>query len=616
MSRKLISIVVICLMGLSLVAISCGQAVVEEKTGPGIVVKTETGKQEQAQEKEEAPDASEEEEVAEVVNPDMPQYGGIVTYFSDEVRAFEEIFGWHVQDITTKLTNEELWEGDWAKGPAGTGEADWIGVGNARFDMKAGRLAESWEISGSGNIVINLREGVHYALNPDSEASNLVGGRELTADDVVWSFNKYITEPTSYFYRSVSSLRSAIITADGKYTVNIEVPPEAAWDAGYRFFDFAAIFPPEVVEKYGDMTDWRVSVGTGPFILVDYVPSSAWTVERNPNYWAKDPVGLGKGNQLPYLDGVRFLIVPDPSTKLAALRTGKVDKMDGVDWEQTALLMDANPDLSSVSYYGGNFRPLAMRTDKPELPFSDVRVRRAMMMATDFDEIVDTLMGGDGVVNTWPVLYSRAYSDAYLPIDEASESVQELYTYNPEKAKELLTEAGYPDGFATTVLFGNNAELADYYSVLQNMWAKVGIDLQFDIREWGAYYGLAARRNYDEMLNGLSSPIGGLYLVPWATGVSPSNASYVSDSHVDEVKGQILALALTDVPGAHKLFRELTDYILDQAWVIPHPLGKLNNIWWPWLKNYHGESGVGLFNQNLELKYVWLDEALKKSMGY
>ena len=79
--------------------------------------------------------------------------------------------------------------------------------------------------------------------------------------------------------------------------------------------DYHSIYPPELWEKYGDLTDWRNSCGSGPFILKDFVPGSSAYLERNDNYWETDPVGPGMGNPLPYLDGVEYLIIPDLSTK-------------------------------------------------------------------------------------------------------------------------------------------------------------------------------------------------------------------------------------------------------------------------------------------------------------
>ena len=85
---------------------------------------------------------------------------------------------------------------------------------------------------------------------------------------------------------------------------------------------------------------------------------------------------------------------------------------------------------------------IGMRTDKPNLPFSDIKVRKALMMATDFNCSDQTVHGGDGEMLGWPLVNTPAYSKAYMPLDEMPADVKALYTYNPDEAKELLKEAG------------------------------------------------------------------------------------------------------------------------------------------------------------------------------
>jgi ferredoxin len=103
----------------------------------------------------------------------------------------------------------------------------------------------------------------------------------------------------------------------------------------------------EVVEKYGSMNDWKNSVGSGPFMLTDYVKGSSATLVRNPNYWEKDPVGPGKGNQLPYLDGVRTLIEPDASTQDSLFTTGHVDIIN-VEYDRAQAIKSSCPDAKYV----------------------------------------------------------------------------------------------------------------------------------------------------------------------------------------------------------------------------------------------------------------------------
>ncbi|MBI4283945.1 MAG: hypothetical protein HY663_05690 [Chloroflexi bacterium] len=255
---------------------------------------------------------------------EKPKYGGTLTMLlTTDPTSFDTAFG---NGPTLPITNEYLMEKDWTKGPAGTNELFFDTSVPAPKYMK-GQLAESWKIPEVGVMVYQIRRGVHYALNPQSEASKLVNGRELTADDIVYSVKRVTTMKTAYAYFSSPEMaRAATVEKTGPWEVTIKTPEDPAQGFN-RFFWGVGFWPqvPEVVQKYGDMKEWRNSVGTGAFMLADYVPSSVVTLIKNPNYWDKDPIGPGKGNQLPYIDTLKLLIIADISTQMAAFRTGRLD---------------------------------------------------------------------------------------------------------------------------------------------------------------------------------------------------------------------------------------------------------------------------------------------------
>ena len=293
--------------------------------------------------------------VAPVATPavESPEYGGVATIVqTSNILGFDEVYGWSAMSVTLHLTNEELLRGDWTKGLAGTGETEWAHQGINRLEQKRGIVAESWEIPQAGKAVFRIRDGMRYALNPNSEASRLVNGREITADDVVFSLKQYTTIDRAWIRQNYSAMSKVVsITAPDKSTVVIETPPELFFDAFSILTDFAHIVPPEVVNKYGSMSDWKLSVGTGPFILTDFVDNSSATLDRNPKYWDTDPIGPGKGNPVPYLDSVKLLIIPDPSTRMAALRTGKIDYATGVAWDEIPELQRTTPELKLLEFY-------------------------------------------------------------------------------------------------------------------------------------------------------------------------------------------------------------------------------------------------------------------------
>jgi len=231
---------------------------------------------------------------------DKPQYGGqIVASTNTNWQDFDEVIGSPITfNHTMRFTNEELWIGDFSTGPAGTNVNPTGGTRVTTYMTSC--LAESWSFDDwdNGKLVFNIRKGVHFALDPNSPASRLVNGRELTAEDVVYSFKAVTTTPGSYIYGAYPVLRKAELSAPDKYTFVIKADlPVSMWFL--RVSDFFHVVPHEVVEKYGNMKDWRNSVGSGPWLLKDLVDNSSVEFARNPNYWMTDSGNAGKGNQLP-----------------------------------------------------------------------------------------------------------------------------------------------------------------------------------------------------------------------------------------------------------------------------------------------------------------------------
>ena len=554
-----------------------------------------------------------------------PQYGGEITLgLYTNVVDFEEISGFFgpPELNTIQLTNEDLMMGDFTKGPAGTNETTYAAF---RIQFETGAIAESWDMSQlpQGIMVFKVKQGIHYALDPNSEASRLVNGRELTADDVVFSLKQAFTNSKSYLYGAYPDLRTANITAPDKWTVRYQCAPASASNALVRVTECVHIVPPEVVNKYGSMTDWRNSVGTGPFMLKDYVDNSQVTFVKNQTYHGKDPIGAGKGNQLPYVDSVKALVIPDLSTRQAALRTGRTDVLGppSVNWEDGPILIK---QIAGLQYTEGGRSGApahtAMRTDRA--PYSDIRVRRALMMGIDFKSMAAAVYGPNPLIVTWPIGSTKEYKDAYLGLDDPAmpATVKELYTYNPDKAKQLLKDAGYPNGFKTSVIFDqSNSTVTDMYSVIKEQWAKIGVDLTLAGKEYGVWTNVYRARSYDDMVYGSSSPISNLYQCASFYGPTMNNPSYVADDpKVIDARTRMMALSLTDTAQADAIHKELMKYVLDQAWMIPTPSAGNYTLFQAWLKNYYGTGvgGVGYMNGPNWTQFAWVDQNLKKSMGH
>ncbi len=550
-------------------------------------------------------------ETALPVEKEKPEYGGVLNlYQATDPQGFDDALGPHYATNTLKLTNEEVWEGDWTKGRAGgygSGEVGWLTGGSVnRLEQKAGALAESWEITGKDTITFHIRKGVHWHDKPPTN------GRELTADDVVFSLNRQYTSPGAYMKRTYpKACETAEISAPDDYTVVVKCQPEYFGDI-VTMFDYMNIFPRDAIEEFGDLNTWENSIGTGPFMLTDYVSGNLMTFVRNPNYWRTNPIGPGEGDQLPYVDGVKLFVMPDESSRIAAFRTGKLDILT-CDWELAQEFLEM-PELQHFSYHeDGGQAVIYMRTDKEDSPLSDKRVRQALYLAIDNQKILDEYYGGEGVLLKWPLMPIDEYAGAYVPLEELPESVQELFGYNPEKAKQLLADAGYPDGFKVSIVCWNYRPYIDPLNMVAAMWADVGVELEIDAKEYGPFTSVLVRRAFDDMLYGFYSGCGTYFKAINYTGPGMYNGSYVDDPVLNKARDE-MAAAFPDEAKADQIHRELMPYLLEQAYIIQLPAGNQYRFWWPWVKNYSGELSVGYYNLQNANKYLWVDQELKDAM--
>ena len=537
----------------------------------------------------------------------------------------QDVTNWDNNAVSTVVPGvvqtmyDQLLGPDWAKGPAGANTADLAG-NIERFENYSPELAESWQLGEFGTWVFNIRRGIKYGLNPKFEASKLVGGREFTADDVVFNVSLQLTAPTSALNRSTyvglrSSLvagKPATIEKTGPWQVTIKTPTDP-WVAFFwvTFGSSGQMFTaPEADKKYGNHLDWRNLVGPGPFMVDDYVPGSQVVLVKNPSYFGTNPVGPGKGDQIPYLDTAKFLIIPDKSTQLAAMRTGKADWIMDLNWEESLDLTKTAHPMKSSDYYGVALG-VTMRIEDEKLPYKDVRVRQAMMMATDFEAIRTYLFRGAAEVGAWPV--SLKYDWIYTPMDKLPEAVQTLYKYNPDKAKQLLKEAGYPNGFKVKMTTMATTAYGDMSAILKDMWAKVGLDLVIDPKDLGAYTSLNNARSYDETIMGTTGAGTRLMQILSLSAVRGPAIPW-KDPVIEAANAKVQASVIWNMPAAEQALREVVPYIKEKAFIIPMPVPRAYTFWQPWVKNYNGELPQQSFR--LPLKHVWIDQALKKSMGY
>jgi peptide/nickel transport system substrate-binding protein len=260
-----------------------------------------------------------------------------------------------------------------------------------------------------------------------------VNGREVTAEDVKFTFERFLTEkanPHRYLLEAVDR-----IEAVDRYTVRFRLKAPFVWLLYMLASPWASwIIAREVSDRFGDFKKPEAAVGTGPFLLARYEPNVKTTFKRNPDYFRSG---------LPWVDGVDWLVMEDEAAGLAAYRTKQLDAGPWHWWavRQTDVnaLKKSHPYLAYQDFLSTVTTVIYMRTDKA--PFNDVRVRRAISHAVDRQAIIESVL-----VRGEPTpAVSRGLAEWSLPIDQLGSGAK-YYRHDPKEAKRLLAEAGYPQG--------------------------------------------------------------------------------------------------------------------------------------------------------------------------
>ena len=435
-----------------------------------------------------------------------PVYGGTlrVTQALDTV-TFDDCYTWSAASVSWSLniTNDEMLDGDWSAGPAGRGETSWLLYKGfdamERYENGFG-LAESYTVDAAAlSVTWKIKKGIRFAQNPGSAAAKLVNGREMTADDIVASFKRQWDVPVSFMATTNAGFKPVSITALDKYTVMFKFDTfNKLSNTVLDFGDLIHIWPKEALATYNnDLRDWRLSVGTGPFILTDYVKGASATYVKNPDYWKTYNVpGPGFGKQLPFVDGLKVLVITDKSTRMAALRTGKVDQSMGYTYEDASVLLKSNPELKDVFYTDG-FASVHFRIDDPAAPWSNVKVRQALMMSMNYQSIVKDYYQGHAELYTNTTSMPE-FKDLRIDMKDLPADVQELYSYNPTKAKQMIADAGFPNGFTANIV--TSQTFVDVLSIVKDYWARIGVTLNLDVKENAVYNSTLAAKTEKELI--------------------------------------------------------------------------------------------------------------------
>jgi len=538
---------------------------------------------------------------------DVPQYGGTLNignvYLTVAPLSFDGAdWNWKFnQDLG--LTNELLFAADLTKSKTHGGPHEFTLDAWIPPDAVRGELAERWKLlENPPGVEIKLRQGVMFPAK-----KGIMAAREFTADDVVYSYNYYNNSPKriNRVYEHIKQ-----VEARDKYTVVFTFNNyNAEWDYRFGWGYYNAIIPKEVVEA--GPKNWRNVNGTGPYMLKNYVQGNTLTFSKNPDYWDSFPIG-GKDYKLPFADTINYRIIRDQSTFLTALRTARLDILESVPWTAVEELKRSAPQLQWRRTLSPNANVLALRTDTK--PFDDVRVRRALNMAVDKQQIVQSYFGGNAQLLAYPM--HPQYGPYYEPLEAMPESIQELFRYQPEKAKQLLAEAGYPEGFRFTTLASSASPWSqELLALVAAQLAKVGVTMDIQVMEYPAYLSAMTTKTH---------PPGYYVSLPGTSPTVTLQKAFVSNelwnpSQYADPDFDARLDAMLKEPDAQKrqqTLRAMNREILDAAPHIWLPTAHQYTAWWPWVKNYGGELRAGAERPGPIHARVWVDQKLKKQLGF
>ena len=448
-------------------------------------------------------------------------------------------------------------------------------------------LAERWDTPDDTTYVFHLRQGVTWHNKPP------VNGRELVAEDVKFTFDRFLTEPGNanrYILEPVDRVEVV-----DRYTVQFLLKEPYVWFINALAYPWSMwIVAPEVVQHFGDLKKPETAIGTGPFMLERYEPNVKAVFARHPEYFRQDE---------PHVDGVEWLIIPDESTGLAMYRTGQIDCGPQPTWtvrqQDLEALKQSHPHLMYRDILSIVTQVLIMRTDQP--PFNDVRVRRAISHAIDRQGLIEAVWGrGEPTAAV-----GRGLVDWALPVDQLGAGAK-YYQYDPKEARRLLTAAGFPKGFKTqlTVTSGLGRDLVDDAQLVQRYLKDVGIEAELKIQEFGAYVATTAQGKFEGLVRG---PFG----IAWEPDF-PLYRTYAADSswnagHVNDptITAMLKEQRRTkDLEARRKIIFDIQRYAAEQQYYVHMLVPMVTASWAPYVKNY----GPNItFDYGSRAATLWLD---------
>ncbi len=544
-----------------------------------------------------------------------PIYGGTFTY----VLRAEEPPSPAISDANfgslywLEMMQEHPLAGDFEKyGPTGTGEYMFQAFGYQPLKYLTGHLLESWEVTHE-KLVWHVRHGIMWAPTDDQIKRGVMKApRELTAQDMADDIIRFMECGWRTRFEGIAGVDNVHVL--DKYTLEIDFINFSPMLNYYIGYEDRSIYSPVETENAG-ADRWENQIGTGGFKFEEYVAGSHMSFVRNDIYWGTTMVN-GKEYKIPFMERIVCPIIVDPATRMSALRTGQCDFAipEMIAPEQTEVLNKV-ADLQHMKLDGTSASVwLTFRCDEP--PFDNAALRRALTVGTNMAEFHTLAMAPD-----LPMLWNPVFpgNPAYVPLDKQPKDIQVLYKYDPELAKKMLADAGYPNGMKTKLMTTVEERNGDRAALLKSQWSKIGVDLEIDAREITDY--LQARYPTPEptyhgiIAEGFTSanPLTVLDMCYKTRG--GLNYGVYSNPALDKVIGD--ALWELDPAKQDEIIKQAAQIVIRDAVSIPLHFDRGTIYWWPWVKNYYGVLKLADdCGQSQIMNYMWLDESLKSKMGY
>ena len=556
---------------------------------------------------------------------EKPQYGGTIAIaITESPTNFDPWFGYSVPEVLNgeEPVFERLGDLNWAfRAGAGGQPSRYISLPET-----TGELAESWEVSPDlKTYTFRIRRGIYW------QDKGEVAGREFDAHDVLftfqrnWGLEEFSEKGGGPAWWKTGQIPYESIEAPDRWTfvIKTHTPALDTLDqilCANRCPNF--MVAPEVIRAHGDMSDWRNVVGTGPFMLTDFVPGSSVTFTRNPNYWNSDP--LHPDNQLPYADEVKYFVIPEPEARVAAFRSGRV-ALPGMYWssltfEQRRTLAQTNPELVEVTIPGEQSTTFTFRLDRP--PFDNKNVRIAMQKSIDAAQLNDLYYDGKG--DTTPYGYVTTLTNGMnVPYAQWSDDIKAQYEYDPEEAERLLDEAGYPRGadgirfkagWDVTTAWGHDVDLAQ---AVTTYFDAIGVDVEVnELPDGTTMQDRLNAGSHGGMTAGCCrhAPYDAYASMRYRFYGDPGLYHGITDATFNALMDQIAAV--TDNETMAELVRAVDLHYIGEMWSVSWPLSPNGMMHQPWLKGFTGQLGAAMEHAVYLLPYLWIDQELKAQMGH